>query len=193
MDAYGRIVRSGRQRDAAHAMAAGTAPSHWRTRPAHAKGDVMRKSQTAFKGAVVVALLLALAAPAVAQETGSAPEALEPAREVPIEGTVVGQHWINPSAPGCDEGTSWRFYSSGTGQISDIGEVDYFLTQCTLFDPEGLSATSGDGITTFTSADGDIRSYGRQSQAGKFITGKSAAKNAKAPTMDAAREASRAM
>jgi len=50
----------------------------------------MRKLQMACTGGVAVALLLALAAPAAAQETEPSPEALEPTQAVPIEGTVVG-------------------------------------------------------------------------------------------------------
>jgi hypothetical protein len=111
----------------------------------------MRKLQMVCTGGVAVALLLALAAPAAAQETEPAPEA------VSIEGTVVGEHWIDETAPACDPDTSWRFSSAGAGQLSDIGEVDYFLTQCTVFDAEGGGTDSiyDDATTTFTTADGD--------------------------------------
>ncbi len=70
---------------------------------------------------------------------------------------VVGEHWIDETAPACDPGTSWRFSSAGAGQLSDIGEVDYFLTHCTVFDAESGGADSiyDDATTTFTTVDGD--------------------------------------
>ena len=97
-----------------------------------------------------MALLLALAAPVTAQEA-------EPTEAVPVKGSVVGAHWIDPTAPACEPGTSWRFSSAGAGQLSELGEVDYYLTHCTLFDAEsgGADSTYVDALTTFTTADGD--------------------------------------
>ena len=39
--------------------------------------------------------------------------------------------------------------------MSHLGRVDYFLTQCTVFDFEDLTATFGNGTITFTAANGD--------------------------------------
>jgi hypothetical protein len=118
----------------------------------------MRTLQMACTAGVAVALLLALAAPAAAQETEPAPEA------VSIEGTVVGEHWIDETAPACDAGTSWRFSSAGAGQLWGIGEVDYFLTHCTVFDAEssGFGSVHDDTTTTFTTADGDTLAVAHQ-------------------------------
>jgi hypothetical protein len=128
-------------------MVAWIAPSHWRTRPALEQGDPhMRRLQMVGTGGVVIALLGALAAPAAAQET------------VPIEGTLIGDHWIDESAPACDlPDTSWRFYNNGAGQLSGLGEVELFTTHCTIFDPEsgGVDSTYYHRTTMFTTADGD--------------------------------------
>jgi len=107
----------------------------------------MAKSRMALTCIAASALLLAFAAPAAAQE----------AEPIPIEGTVVGEHWIDETAPACDAGTAWRFSSAGAGQLSGIGEVDYFLTHCTVFDAEsgGADSTYDDTTTMFTTADGD--------------------------------------
>ncbi len=92
--------------------------------------------------AVVTMLSLGIATPALAGNN-------RPDHEVPIKGTVVGEHWIDPAAPDCEPGTAdWQFYSSGTGQMSHLGRVDYFLTQCT-------SAALSTGTITFTAANGD--------------------------------------
>ncbi len=57
----------------AHILAAGTVPRHWRTRPAHEKGDDMRRPWAA---AGAVSLCLAFGAmPTVAQESSEPPEA----------------------------------------------------------------------------------------------------------------------
>ena len=108
----------------------------------------MRKLQMACTGGVAVALMLALAAPAAAQES-------EP---VSIEGTLVGAHWIDPTAPTCDQpDTSWRFYNHGVGELSGLGEVEVFTTHCTLFDEEsgGANSTYYHRTTMFTTAVGD--------------------------------------
>ena len=116
----------------------------------------MRRSQIARTGAVALVLVLASAATAAAQEAEPAPEAISWfAQSTPIEGTLVGEHWIDTEAPGCDPGTSWRFGSEGTGQIAGVGEVDFVLTQCAVFDLEVGTGTFGDGAVTFTTADGD--------------------------------------
>jgi hypothetical protein len=94
---------------------------------------------------LVTALLLVIATPALATQ---------PDHEVPIKGTVVGAHWIDEAAPGCDADALWRFESSGTGQMSHLGRVDYFLTQCSFFDLE-QGFTFGNGTITFTAANDD--------------------------------------
>ena len=101
-------------------------------------------------GGVAVALLLALAAPAAAQEAEPAPEA------VSMEGTLVGAHWPDETAPACDlPDTSWRFKIVVSGQLSGLGEVEAFTTHCTVFDAEGGAATLYDRMTMLTTADGD--------------------------------------
>ena len=75
----------------------------------------MRTLRMICTGGVAVALMLALAAPAAAQETESAPEA------VSMEGTLVGAQWPDVTAPACDlPGTAWRFkiVASGSSRAS---------------------------------------------------------------------------
>ena len=89
-----------------------------------------------------------MAAPVLGAEAGST-------EMVPIEGTVVGEHGINPEAPGCAEGTSWRFESTGVGDLAGLGEVEYVLSWCSVSDPETGITSYGDGGITFTTAAGD--------------------------------------
>jgi hypothetical protein len=101
----------------------------------------------ACTGVVAVALTLALAAPAVAQETESASEA------VSMEGTLVGAHWPDETAPACDlPDTSWRFKIVVSGQLAGLGEVEAYSTHCTIFDAE----TYYNRMTMFTTVDGDL-------------------------------------
>jgi hypothetical protein len=74
-------------------------------------------------------------------------------RPVPIKASLRGSDTIDPTAPGCPEGTawSWRFTSEGTGNMSHLGKVDYVLTHCTLRD-EGRFKF---GTITITAANGD--------------------------------------
>ena len=66
--------------------------------------------------------LLALAAPAAAQEAESAPEA------VSMEGTLVGAHWPDVTAPACHlPGTAWRFKIVASGELSGLGEVEAYV------------------------------------------------------------------
>jgi hypothetical protein len=107
----------------------------------------------ACTGAVAVALLLALAAPAAAQEAESASE------PVSMEGQLVGAHWPDETAPACDlPDTSWRFKIVVSGQLSGLGEVEAYSTQCTIFDAEsgGADSTYYDRMTIFRTADGDM-------------------------------------
>jgi hypothetical protein len=92
----------------------------------------------------VCVLALAFAPPAAAATT-----------ETPVEGTVTGQHGPPDfTAPGCPEGSEWRYSSEGSGELSPFGSVDYSLTQCTRADPESGQVVSS-GTTTFTFATGD--------------------------------------
>ncbi len=77
-----------------------------------------------------------------------------PGAGVPIEGSVIGEHSVDPEAPDCDGEPLWRFNSSGSGTLSELGDVDYDLTQCSYMDPE-LGFVFSDGTITFTAADGD--------------------------------------
>lgn len=103
----------------------------------------MRKMRTVAAGAATLTLALAIAAPTIAQEATS------------IEGTLVGEHWIDPEAPGCAEGSSWRFESAGVGELAGVGEVEYALSWCSVSDPETGITAYGDGGVTFTTASGD--------------------------------------
>ncbi len=90
---------------------------------------------------VMAVLVMAFATPAVA------------GREVPIKGTVMGQHGPPDfSAPDCPEWAVWRFSSEGVGRMSHLGRVRYSLTQCTAPGPEGGAS---EGTITLTAANGD--------------------------------------
>jgi hypothetical protein len=125
----------------------------------------MRRSPVAGIGAL--ALLLASTVPAVAQEADPAPDAaVWSALANPIEGTLTGEHSVNPEAPDCPPGSSWRFDSSGSGSITDLGDVDFVLTQCTVFDPEAGAGTFGHGTLTLTTAEGDTLVLAQAGHAG---------------------------
>jgi hypothetical protein len=114
----------------------------------------MRALRMTCTSAVAVALLLALAAPAAAQEAESAPEA------VSMEGTLVGAQWPDVTAPACDlPGTAWRFKIVASGELSGLGEVEAYMTHCTVYDPEsGAPPTYYEEMTTFETAEGDMLS-----------------------------------
>lgn len=99
---------------------------------------------------VATLALMATAGPAMATRG-------QPDRTVPINGTVSGEHWIVPQAEDCvvpdDAVDWWRFSSTGSGQMSHLGSVDYFLTQCTYVVPP-VGPISG-GTVTFTAANDD--------------------------------------
>ena len=66
---------------------------------------------------VMTLLLVAFATPAVAAD------------EVPIKGTVVGEHGPPDfTAPDCPAWAEWRYSSSGEGRMSHLGWVEYHLT-----------------------------------------------------------------
>jgi hypothetical protein len=112
----------------------------------------MSKHKMLCTGGVAVALSLALAAPAAAQEAEPAPAA------VSMEGTLVGAHWPDETAPACDlPDTSWRFKIVVSGQLSGLGEVEAYTTHCTMFDAENSANTTYyDRMTMFTTAEGDM-------------------------------------
>jgi len=107
----------------------------------------MRTLRMVCTAGMSVALLLALAAPATAQE----------AEAVSMEGTLVGAHWPDVAAPACGlPDTTWRFKIVVSGQLSGLGDVEAYTTHCTLFDAEsGEPPTYYDRMTTLTTAEGD--------------------------------------
>ena len=97
---------------------------------------------------VVMALLFAVATPALAKGHNA----------VPIKGTVMGEHGRFMFDPACapeepqPEDVWWRFSSIGVGQVSHLGTVEYFLTQCTMPGPDGFESA---GTIKFTAANND--------------------------------------
>ncbi len=112
----------------------------------------MRTLRMACAGGAAVALLLALTAPAAAQDPESAP--------VSMEGTLVGAQWPDVTAPACDlPGTAWRFKIVASGELSGLGEVEAYMTHCTVYDPaSGAPPTYYEEMTTFETAEGDMLS-----------------------------------
>lgn len=112
----------------------------------------MRSLRMSCAGGLAVALVAVMVAPAVAQESESAPEA------VSLEGTLVGAQWPDVAAPACDlPGTAWRFKIVASGELSGLGEVEAYMTHCTLYDPEGGEPpTYYDAMTTFRTTEGDL-------------------------------------
>ena len=93
---------------------------------------------------ILVALLLVM----LGTSTASAARG-QPHNEVPVKGTVTGEHEVD-RPPGPD---GWIFTSSGTGQMSHLGRVDYSLEQASSFGPDGVISSTG--TITFTAANGD--------------------------------------
>jgi hypothetical protein len=92
---------------------------------------------------VMTLLVVTIAAPASAQG---------PDRQVPIKGTVIGEHGPPDfAAPGCPDWAEWRYSSAGEGRMSHLGMVEYSLTQCTMPGPE----TTSEGTITVVAANGD--------------------------------------
>lgn len=80
------------------------------------------------------------------------------AHEVPIKGTVMGEHEVAFFHPDCEPAEPgfevfWRFSTSGYGTMSHLGKVHYDLVQCTAIYPGAPPASSG--TTVFTAANGD--------------------------------------
>ncbi|NNF53087.1 MAG: hypothetical protein HKN03_01460 [Acidimicrobiales bacterium] len=96
-----------------------------------------------FSAGVVVLLMLASVMPVSAGHQQMGPE-------VPIKGTVLGFHEVDGVvAPG----GVWQFFSSGEGQMSHLGRVEYSLQQTSSFDANFTVISSG--TTTFTAANRD--------------------------------------
>jgi hypothetical protein len=114
--------------------------------------------RTALASIITLALVCTAVTSVVAQEAEgeAAPEPVSWfAQTMPVEGTLVGDHWVDTEAPGCAPGSAWRFGSEGSGQIVGVGDVDFVLTQCAVWDMETNTGTYGEGTVTFTTADGD--------------------------------------
>ncbi len=94
---------------------------------------------------VATLLLLATAGPAWAAQ--------KPGHPVPVKGTVLALENGQAAPVDCPAEAEWRFSSWGTGQMSHLGRVELFLTQCSYFGPDGKVIS--DGTTTFTAANGD--------------------------------------
>ncbi|NNG15946.1 MAG: hypothetical protein HKM89_05635, partial [Gemmatimonadales bacterium] len=97
---------------------------------------------------VVMTLLLVFAAPASAKG---------PNHQVPIKGTVMGEHVRVMFDEACSPPPGavwWSFSSDGEGQMSHLGRVEYSLTQCTSPSEDGTLFESV-GTVTFTAANND--------------------------------------
>ena len=108
----------------------------------------MRTWLTFRSGALAVGAMVALAAPAGAQDSEA----------VSLDGTLTGAHWPDMAAPACDDPTtSWRFKIVVGGQLADLGDVEALTTHCTIFDAEGgADPVYYDRTTMLTTADGDM-------------------------------------
>lgn len=91
---------------------------------------------------VLTVLILAFAVPAAA------------APELPIRGTVMGEHGPPDfSKPGCPDWAVWRYSSHGVGHMSHLGRVEYTLSQCTV--PVGEVDNYSEGTIELVAANGD--------------------------------------
>lgn len=70
-------------------MVAWTVPSHWRTRPAHEKGDVMRTLRLSLMGAVILALLAGMGGVVAAQSGESDAQAFPTGALVSVENNYL--------------------------------------------------------------------------------------------------------
>jgi hypothetical protein len=81
------------------------------------------------------------------------PVAADSAVKVPIHGSVLGEDGVAPP-DGCPAGAGWRYFSTGSGEFSHLGPVDYVITHCSWMD----SATTGyfgPGTMTIVADNGD--------------------------------------
>jgi hypothetical protein len=81
--------------------------------------------------------------------------------EVPIKGSTLSvDDSVDPA--GCPEGTSWKYLSSGEGQVSHLGRVHIEVAHCTVLDWETGTGTFGHGGWTLTAANGDHLHFSHQ-------------------------------
>jgi hypothetical protein len=78
--------------------------------------------------------------------------------EVPFKGTIIGE-WGRildgePELPVECGGYDWYFFAEGTGKLTHLGKVEFFLEHCTDEISDELSEWEG-GTITFTAANGD--------------------------------------
>lgn len=97
---------------------------------------------------------------AIVSLTAAAPATAGSVRDLPIRGSTTSADSMAPPVdvpdyPDCPEGTSWRYFSEGSGNLSHLGRVDVLVTHCTVFDEETGAGSFGNGTITFTAANGD--------------------------------------
>jgi hypothetical protein len=74
--------------------------------------------------------------------------------DVPIKGTVTGQHGPpDYTKPDCPDWAQWRYSSHGVGKMSHLGTVHYSLTQCTA--PVEGPVNRSEGTIEVVAANGD--------------------------------------
>lgn len=95
----------------------------------------------AFVAAAATCLVLAL------------PVAADSAVPVPIHGSVMGQDGMAPP-DGCPAGAGWRYISTGSGEFSHLGPVDYVITHCSWLDSQ-TTGHFGPGTMTIVADNGD--------------------------------------
>jgi len=77
----------------------------------------------------------------------------QPLHESPIGGASAGvDTYGDPST--CPAGAVWRYFHSGTGELSHLGAVTVEVTHCTWLD-SATTGHAGPGTITFTAANGD--------------------------------------
>jgi hypothetical protein len=74
--------------------------------------------------------------------------------EVPVKGSTLSvDDTIDPDD--CPDGTSWKYLSSGEGQVSHLGRVHVEVVHCSVMDWETGTGTFSHGGWTLTAANGD--------------------------------------
>ena len=117
-------------------MAAGTVPSHWRTRPADWRGDVMRTLRMSMVAALTLALLGSPVGTALAQgdQAGEADVSAEVVWELSIPGSALPDDFVKlvmedwSLAPGTDTSDARASVlgneaNRGRGLIVESGEL----------------------------------------------------------------------
>jgi hypothetical protein len=106
---------------------------------------------TKLRPFLVLALVVLVASPALAT----------PEDGVPIKGTVIGVDTMNaptgcdPIQGGSDFDAQWLYRSTGTGNISHLGRVDFVVEHCSYIDFATGTGVFDNGTTTFVAANGD--------------------------------------